>query len=182
MQNTNDDGFEREPDNRFNWMHQESPKAWWKRRGSELMKVIENISPLAASVEVLEREHKDHHGHAVKEVNFRMPDTDFTVGTKLKNGKLILLHIGSPSGRYMRKGYGFAVMQRAIKYAADHGLRFFVNDFVPKQTWPLLLKLQRSGYSFRQADNIPYDMGYSAPSVEFGVGPKSYGPFDLDWF
>jgi hypothetical protein len=68
-------------------------------------------------------------------------------------------------------------MQRAIKYAADHRLRFFVKDFVPSQAVSLVRKLVRHGYDVRE----PTTTHALGPSLETGTTENSFEPFERDW-
>lgn len=142
---------------------------------------VHDISPAAREVRITDEPYRDHEGRDVRAVNFHVGES-FSMGTVRNHDKLVLLYIGANEGdgrtkyQNMRQGYGFAVMQRAIKYAADNGLRFFVNQFVPDQVQPLFQKLAREGYDVR----IPAYWRASA-SVEIGTTDASFGPFEVDW-
>jgi len=142
---------------------------------------VHDIGPAAREVRITDKPYKDYEGRAVRAVDFHVGES-FTMGTVRNRDKLVLLHIGANEGggrtkyQNMRQGHGFAVMQRAIKYAADNGLRFFVNQFVPDQVQPLFYKLAREGYDVR----IPAHWRASA-SVEIGTTEASFGPFEVDW-
>ena len=142
---------------------------------------VHGISLAAREVRVTDEPYRDHEGRDVRAVNFHVGDS-LTMGTVRNKDKLVLLYIGANEGdgrtkyQNMRQGHGFAVMQRAIKYAADNGLRFFVNQFVPDQVQPLFHKLQREGYDVR----VPANWRASG-SVEIGTMDASFGPFEVDW-
>ncbi len=142
---------------------------------------VHDISPAARAVRITDEPYKDHKGRDVRAVNFHVGES-MTMGMVRNHDKLILLYVGANDGdgrtKYQntRRGYGYALVQRAIKYAADNNLRFFVNQFVPDQVQPLFQKLQRKGYDVR----IPAHWRASA-SVEIGTTDASFGPFEVEW-
>lgn len=145
------------------------------------LRAVQDISSAAREVRITDEPYEDYEGRAVRAVNFHVGKS-FSMGTVRNHDKLVLLYLGANDGdgrtayQNTRQGLGYAVMQRAIKYAADNGLRFFVNQFVPDQVQPLLRKLERHGYDVR----IPAHWRASG-SVEIATTSASFRPFEVDW-
>jgi GNAT superfamily N-acetyltransferase len=135
--------------------------------------VIDDLSETARSVAIAERPYHDHANAApAMEVTFELPG-GFNMGTKILDGALILLHIGSMQHDQQGKGYGTAVLQRAVKYAADRDLRFFANEYLPPDVHRLVNAMTRKGYVARidPWSNWAVDR---EPSVEFGTTAASF--------
>jgi hypothetical protein len=140
-------------------------------------RVIDDLSDLARSVTISERPYYDHFNQRDStEVIFALPG-GFTLGARRDDGHLVLLHIGSTDYQQQQKGNGVAILQRAIKYAADNDLRFFANECLPSNVEPLVRAMQRRGYVVHIVDGAGW-VHDGVPSVEFGTAALSFTEFD----
>lgn len=135
--------------------------------------VIDDLSETAQSVVIAERPYYDHACDCpATEVTFALPG-GFAMGAKVLDGALIMLHIGSIQHDQQGKGYGTAVLQRAVKYAADRDLRFFSNEYLPPNVHRLVKAMTRKGYVAR-VDPWSNWAVEREPSVEFGTTAASF--------
>lgn len=141
--------------------------------------VIDTLSDTAQSVVITERPYYDHsEGCPATEVLFTHP-SGFNMGAKVASGSLIVMHLGSLQRNLQRKGYGTAVMQRAVKYAADRDLRFFNEASMTSAALQLVAAMARRGYVVRIDRTARWDPDRE-PQVEFWTTPKSFTEFEED--